>query len=67
MKHKASCRIKIPYRAKLDEAGPCEASDIRDARMGIRKRVGKLIGSFFKNEFGWRQPNKDIQKRRKVL
>ena len=25
----------IPYRAKLDEARPCEASDIRDARMGM--------------------------------
>jgi len=67
MKYKTSCRIKVLYRAKLDEASPCEASDIGDARMGIRKRVGKLIGSFFKNEFGWRQPNRAIQKRRKVL
>ena len=25
----------IPYRAQLDGARPCEASDIRDARMGI--------------------------------
>ena len=25
----------IPYRAELDVARPCEASDIRDARKGM--------------------------------
>ena len=25
----------IPYRAELDEARPCAASDMRDARMGM--------------------------------
>ena len=29
----------IPYRAELDEARPCEASDIRDARKGIPYRA----------------------------
>ncbi len=29
----------IPYRAEPDEARPCEASDIRDARMGIPYRA----------------------------
>ena len=29
----------IPYRAKLDEARPCEAFDMRDARMGIPYRA----------------------------
>ena len=27
--------FSIPYRAELDAARPCEASDIRDARKGI--------------------------------
>lgn len=27
-------RYSIPYRAQLDGARPCEAFDIRDARMG---------------------------------
>lgn len=25
----------IPYRTELDKARPCEASDIRDVRMGM--------------------------------
>ena len=29
----------IPYRAQLDGARPCEASDMRGARMGIPYRA----------------------------
>lgn len=39
MKYKTSCRIKVLYRAKLDEASPCEASDIGDARKGTYKNI----------------------------
>ena len=52
MKHKASCIINVPYRAKLDEARPCEASDIRDARMGIRKESVNLSALFCKMNLG---------------
>ena len=40
---KAFWEYDILYRAKLDEARPCEAFDIRYARMGILYRANIRI------------------------
>ena len=50
-KHIRAHRMGIPYRAEPDEARPCEAFDIRDARMGMNSSPGKDLFKFFANHF----------------